>query len=206
LGYETFGALMTDIMPNHETFAVVPVFGNKPPSDAIVWGSIGEVMEYIGQTQARVEAEQRVTRAKEQLKADAKALANAQRLTVDAIPKITALGDALVAAKERQARKDAAARKAAAEAAEAKRVQEMLDKLPDPDAAPDDGELEIKGPSNTEHLKPQRRTESYGDLPEDVRKRSPSPHLGPDYETNISKIAHPQRPQEQPASISLHEV
>jgi hypothetical protein len=90
---------MTDIMPNHETFAIVPVFNGKPPSDAIVWGSISEVMEYIGQTQARVEAEQRLATAREQLKNDAKSLTHAQKLTADAIPKITAMADAFVSAR-----------------------------------------------------------------------------------------------------------
>jgi hypothetical protein len=206
----TIGALMADITLNHETFAIVPVFNGKPPSDAIVWGSISEVMEYIGQTQARVEAEQRIAQAKEQIQADAKALQHAQKLTADAIPRITAMADAFVAAKERQARKDAAARKAAAEAAEAKRVQDLLDALPDPDdpdaISPDDGDLQSpKRPTDKEHLA-EHRTESYGDLPEDIRKRAPSPHLGPDYEPNIRDLAHPQKPQEQPASISLHEV
>jgi hypothetical protein len=192
---------MTDIMPNHETFAIVPVFDNKPPSDAIVWGSISEVMEYIRGTQSRAEAEERIASAREQLKTDAKTLQKAQQITAQAIPRLTALGDALVAAHEKRIRKDAEAKRVAAEQAEARRVQEMLDRLPDPDR-PDDGELEIKHAPDKEHL--QEQPDSFGDLPEDIIKQSPSPHLGPDYETNISKLAHPQKPQEQPAAISLN--
>jgi hypothetical protein len=39
-------------MDNREMYAIVPVNG-KPPRDAIVWGSISEVMEYVGPTKAR---------------------------------------------------------------------------------------------------------------------------------------------------------
>ena len=53
---------MTDIPPDRQQYAIVPVNG-KPPSDAIVWGSISEVLEYVGQSQARAEAEQRLAQA-----------------------------------------------------------------------------------------------------------------------------------------------
>jgi hypothetical protein len=191
-------------MDNPEQFAIVP-FRGKPPSDAICYGSISEVMEYVGQTKARAEAERRIANAQEQLKADAEALQRAQKLTADAIPKITALGDALVAAREKQARRDAAAKKKAEEAAEAKRVQAMLDALPDidnPDAGSgDDGDLEINPPVDTEHLK----TESFGDLPEDIRRSTPAP-IGPDYQPNIRDLDHPPKPAMTPISISLNEV
>jgi hypothetical protein len=192
---------MTDIKPNHEVFAIVPVFDNRPPSDAIVWGSISEVMEYIGQTSARAEAEQRIASARDQLKTDAKVLAQAQHQTLDVATKLTAMGHAMAAAKEKQARKDAAAKKAAEEAAEAKRVQDLLDRLPDPDR-PDDGELEIKHRPNTEHLQPQDGI--TGSFPTRLEKEAPR---GGEYqETDISKLAHPQKPSQQPVAISLNEV
>jgi hypothetical protein len=197
---QIIGALMTDT----EQYAIVP-FRGKPPSDAICYGSISEVMEYVGQTQARIEAEQRIARARDQLKADAEALQRAQKLTADAIPRITALGDALVSAREKQARKDAAAKKKAEAEAEAKRVQSLLDSLPDPDdpdATGDDGDLQApQPPPDKEHLK----TESFGDLPEDIKRGTPAP-IGPDYQPNIRDLDHPPKPAMTPISISLNEV
>jgi hypothetical protein len=184
---------MTDITLNQEQWAIVPVFNGKPPSDAIVWGSISEVLEYVGQTQARVEQEQRIASAQEQLKSDAKTLERAQRLTADAGTRLTAIGDALVKAREQQHRRDAAAKKAAAEATEAKRVQDLLDKLPDPDAVPDDGELEIKHAPNKEHLQPQDGI--TGSFPTRLEKEAPR---GGEYqETDIKKLAYPQTPPQQ---------
>ena len=152
-------------MDNNEMFAIVPVNG-KPPSDAICYGRLPEIMEYVAQSQARAAVEQRIAEAKEQIQADAKTLQNAQHITARAATRITALGDALVAAHELKVRKDAAAKKAEAEAAEAKRVQEMLDRLPDPDAAPDDGDLQSpKRPTDKEHLNPTGEDGITGSFP-----------------------------------------
>jgi hypothetical protein len=193
---------MTD---TNQIFAIVPVNG-KPPADAICWGTLGECTEFVAQSAARAETENRIASARDQLKNDAKVLAQAQHKTLDVATKLTAMGDAMLAAHNLKARKDAEAKRVKAEQAEAKRVQDLLDSLPDPDnpnaASGDDGELEIKHAPNKDHL--QQQPDSFGDLPEDIRKQSPSPHLGPDYETNISKLAHPQKPQEQPAAISLN--
>jgi hypothetical protein len=197
---------MTDIMPNHETFAIVPVFDNKPPSDAIVWGSISEVMEYIAGTQSRAEAEERIASAQEQLKNDAKTLVQAQHKTLDVATKLTAMGHAMAAAKEKQARKDAAAKKAAEDRAEAERVERLLSRLPDPDnpnaASGDDGELEVKLRPSTEHLQPQDGI--TGSFPTRLEKEAPR---GGEYqETDIKKLAHPQTPPHQPVAISLNEA
>ena len=190
---------MTDITPNHETFAIVPYDG-KPPSDAIVYGSLPEVLEYIRGTTARAEAEERLASAKQQIKSDVKTLQHAQKLTVDAATRVTALGDAMVAAREKQAKRDAEAKRVAAEEAEAKRVQEMLDKLPDPDAPADDGELEIKHAPNKEHLQPQDGI--TGSFPTRLEKEAPR---GGEYmETDIKKLAYPQTPPQQPIAISLN--
>jgi hypothetical protein len=193
-------------MDNTETYAIVPVYNNKPPSDAIVWGSIGEVTEYIGQSVARAEAEKRLARKQEQLKTDAEALARAQKLTADAIPRITAMGDALVAAREKQHRRDAAAKKAEQEAVEARRVQEMLDRLPDPDdpdaGSGDDGDLQSPNtPPDKEHLK----TESFGDLPEDIKRGTPAP-IGPDYQPTLRDLDHQPKQAMTPIAISLNEA
>jgi hypothetical protein len=199
---------MTDIMPNHEQWAVVPVFNGKPPSDAIVWGSISEVMEYIGQTQARAEADERLASAQQQLKADARTLAQAQQITADTATKLTAMGSAMVAAKEKQARKDAEAKRVAAEQAEAKRVQDLLDKLPDPDnpnaASGDDGDLQSPHhPPDKEHHNPEADGIT-GSFPTRLEKEAPR---GGEYmETDIEKLAYPQKPQQQPVAISLNEV
>jgi hypothetical protein len=193
---------MTDIMPNHETFAIVPVFNNKPPSDAIVWGSISEVLEYVGQTQARVAVEQRIAEAKEQIQNDAKVLAQAQHKTLDVATKLTAMGDAMVKAHELKVREDAEAKRVAAEQAEARRIQEMLDRLPDIDAPSDDGDLEVKRRPSTEHLQPQDGI--TGSFPTRLEKEAPR---GGEYqETDIKKLAHPQTPPHQPVAISLNEV
>lgn len=198
-------------MDNTEKWALVPVQNNRPPSDAICWGSIGECTEFIAQSVARAEAEERITRAQEKLKSDAKTLERAQRLTVDASTRITALGDALVKAREKQARQDAAAKKAeaeAAEAAEAKRVQEMLDKLPDPDnpnaVSGDDGDLQSpKRPSDKERLNPEADGLT-GSFPTRLEKEAP--RGGPCQETDIKKLAYPQTPPQQPIAVSLNEV
>ena len=190
-------------MNNNEMFAIVPVNG-KPPSDAICWGNIGEVTEYIVQSVVRAEAEEQLALAQQQLKNDTKVLAQAQQITANAIPRITAMADAFVAAKERQARKDAAAKKAEAEAAEAKRVQEMLDRLPDPDAAPDDGDLQSpKHPSDKEHLNPTGEDGITGSFPTRLEKEAP--RGGPYQEPEIKDLDYPQKPPNQPVAISLNE-
>ena len=194
---------MTDVPLNHETFAIVPVFNGKPPSDAIMHGSLSEILEHVGQTQARVAVEQRIAEAKEQIQADAKTLQNAQHITARAATRITAIGDALVAAKEKQARRDAKAKKDAEEAAEAKRVQEMLDRLPDPDAVPDDGDLQSpKRPTDKEHLNPTGEDGITGSFPTRLEKEAP--RGGPYQEPDIKDLDHPQKPQQQPAAISLN--
>jgi hypothetical protein len=193
---------MTDIMPNHETWAIVPVFDGKPPSDAICWGSLPEVLEYVAETQSRAAVEQRIALAKEQIQADAKTLQKAQQITAQAIPRLTALGDALVAAHEKRIRKDAETKRVAAEQTEARRVQEMLDRLPDPDAPTDDGELEVKFAPSTEHLKPSDGIS--GSFPTRLEKSAPR---GGEYqETDIKKLAHPQTSPHQPVAISLNEA
>ena len=198
---------MTDIKPNHEVFAIVPVFDNRPPSDAIVYGSLPEVMEYIRGTQSRVQAEQRIAQAQEQLKNDAKVLAQAQHKTLDVATKLTAMGHAMVAAHEQKVRRDAAAKKAAEEAAEAKRVQDLLNSLPDPDR-PDDGDLQVKPAPSTEHLLPSDGIAGEdgvsGNFPTRLEKNAPR---GGEYqETDIKKLAHPQTPPHQPVAISLNEA
>ena len=193
---------MTDIQPNHETFAIVPVFNNKPPSDAIVWGSISEVMEYIGQSQARAEAEERIASAREQLKNDATVLAEAQLKTVDAATRVTALGAAMATAREKQAKRDAEAKRVAAEQAEQRRIQSMLDALPDPDKA-DDGDLEINKAVDKEHLNPEADGLT-GSFPTRLEKQAP--RGGPYQETDIKKLAYPQTPPQQPIAISLNEA
>ena len=189
-------------MTDDEKWAIVPVYEGKPPSDAIFWGNIGEVTEYIVQSTARAEAEERIASAREQLTNDAKALAQAQQITAKAIPRITAMADAFVSAHEQKARRDAAAKRAKAEADEQRRIQTMLDKLPDPDAPTDDGELEIKRAPETEHLQP---TDGItGSFP--TRLENEAPRGGEYLETDIKKLAYSQKPQQQPVAISLNEV
>ena len=60
-----------------------------------VAGRLPELMEYIRGTQARAEAEERTRLAQEQLKTDAKVLAQAQKQTVEAATRVTAVGDAM---------------------------------------------------------------------------------------------------------------
>jgi hypothetical protein len=188
-----------------QIYAIVPCNG-KPPSDAICWGTLGECTEFVAQSVARAETENRIAAARDQLKNDAKVLAQAQHVTLDVATKLTAMGHAMVAAREKQARKDAAAKKAAEEQAEAKRVQDLLDSLPDPDnpnaASGDDGELEIKHAPNTEHLKPSDGIS--GNFPTRLEKAAPR---GGEYqETDIKKLAHPPQTSTQPVAISLNEV
>ena len=113
------------------------------------------------------------------------------------------MADAFVAAKERQARKDAAAKKAEAEAAEAKRIQKcwivcQTPMLPTmtvtckvPSARPD-----------KEHLNPTGEDGITGSFPTRLEKEAP--RGGPYQETDIKDLDYPQKPQQQPAAISLN--
>jgi len=191
---------MTD---TNQIFAIVPVNG-KPPADAICWGTLGECTEFVAQSAARAETENRIASARDQLKNDAKVLAQAQHKTLDVATKLTAMGDAMLAAHNLKARKDAEAKRVKAEQAEAQRVQDLLDSLPDPDnpeaASGDDGELEVKTAPSTEHLQPQDGI--TGNFPTRLEKNAPR---GGEYqETDINKLAHPQRPPDQPVAISLN--
>jgi hypothetical protein len=102
-----------------------------------------------------------------------------------------------------EAKRDAKAKKDAEEAAEARRVEELLAAMPDPDAVPDDGDSQSpKRPSDKEHLKPVDGIS--GAFPTRLEKGAPR---GGEYqEPDIKDLDYPQEPPNQPVSISLNEV
>ena len=123
---------MTDPnLPNR--FAIIPVFPSTDTKEAIVIGDYKEVMEYIPQSVARDDAMRELENARlthEQIKHAQERTRAVQVLMLnEALDRLTTRQDSF-ATKQRERRREAKARR---DAAEAKRIQDALNKLPDPD-------------------------------------------------------------------------
>ena len=116
-----------------DRYAIVPIAPGPVPKEAIVVGNIDQVFEYIPQSVARVDAMKELEAAR--LTHDQIAHAQERTRAVQVLMLNEAL-DRLItrqdsfASKQRERRRDAKARR---DAAEAKRIQAALDALPDPD-------------------------------------------------------------------------
>jgi hypothetical protein len=184
---------------NDQQFAIVPVQGNKSPPEAIVVGPMSEVTKYISQSISRIEEEQRLAQA--QLDAAETELKQqeirecAAQILADGLEHLSNRLDgdeARKAERKEQQRRDE-------EAAEAAAIEEMLKGLPDPEspnAIGDDGDFEIKQPSETERYNPEARSESStGETPAELEKDVPPPP------GDFTLTAPPPSPYRDPTSI-----
>jgi len=116
-----------------DCFAIIPIAPGPAPAEAIVIGSMNQVMEYIPQSVAREEAEAELARARvtaDQIKRAQQATTKMQVAAfADAIDHLERRLDAKEAELEEQARRDAEE----TEREEAERIAAHLDALPDPD-------------------------------------------------------------------------
>jgi hypothetical protein len=116
-----------------DRYAIVPIAPGPVPKEAIVVGNIDQVFEYIPQSVARDDAMKELEAARfthEQI-AHAQERTRAVQVLMlnEALDRLTSRQDSF-ATKQRERRKEAKARR---DAAEAKRIQAALDALPDPD-------------------------------------------------------------------------
>ena len=121
---------MTD---TSDRFAIIPVTHGPAPDEAIVVGPMSEVMEYIPQSKARADATEELERARftaDQIASlQSKTRAVQASMLADSVNHLAARLNALVARCADEARERAKAE----EEAEAKRIQDELAALPDPD-------------------------------------------------------------------------
>jgi hypothetical protein len=186
-----------------DRFAIVPLPDGPAPANAIAVGPLSMAMEYLPQSHARDKRER-----------------EADSLTMRALKTVADVNlraDAVIE-REREVRAQADAAQAIMSDAvrrfvddviklghrfdefERRSIQAKLDALPNPDAAPDDGDLEVK-PAKTE-VETVLGDQNPGDLPNELETGAPSPpgiYFDPD----------PDRPRERPeprnpAAISLN--
>src|SRR5215472_2311790 len=116
-----------------DRYAIVPIAPGPVPKEAIVVGNIDQVFEYIPQSVARDDAMKELEAARfthEQIKYAQERTRAVQVLMLnEALDRLTTRQDSF-ATKQRERRREAKARR---DAAEAKRIQDALNKLPDPD-------------------------------------------------------------------------
>jgi hypothetical protein len=173
--------------PGPDRFAIVPVGPGPSPPGAVAVGNWEQVAEYIPQSIARQEAEQRFAIAKEDAEETAKVQAEtracAARMLVDGLEHISNRLDAFETRKAERAEQQ----RRDAEEAEAAAVEQMLAELPDPDA-PDaetvlkdaahqpTGDLHSVDPVDTENLDPEgeaRNEAITGLMPKELDRGAP---------------------------------
>jgi hypothetical protein len=116
-----------------DRYAIIPIPPGPAPAEAIVTGNIDQVFEYIPQSVARDDAMKELEAAR----LSHAQIAHAQERTRavqalmlnEALDRLTTRQDSF-ATKQRERRREAKARR---DAAEAQRIQAALDALPDPD-------------------------------------------------------------------------
>jgi hypothetical protein len=164
-------------MTNPDRFAIIRLPDGPPPTGAIAVGPLSTVMEYIPQSLAR---------EKRQREADNLTL-RSLKIAAD-----TALRADAVIEREHRPRAQADAAQAIMSDAinrfagdvaklgqrfdeiERQKIADALRDLPDPDAAPDDGDLEAPKPSKTE-AGIVLGDQNPGDLPEGLLAGAPPP-------------------------------
>ena len=192
-------------MDTTEQFSIVP--GARP--DAIITGPLDMLMEHVPQSTAIVAAEERLARVTQEADTKSASLAHVLKTVTDSlrhiadrVTRITGRVDIAVAQKAERARQDK-------EAAEARRVEELLAALPDPDdpdaallSEPDDGDLEApKHPASKEHYDPEHRADiPTGIVPEKLSKKTPPP-IGNYFEPDIKDLTNLQKPLQQSTAI-----
>ena len=161
-----------------DRFAIVPLARGPAPPEAIVIGSMNQVMEYIPQSRARDEAMAEFERARvtaDRIKRMQSATAKMQVAAfADVVAHLERRLDAKEAELEEQARRDAEE----AERKEAERIAAHLGALPDPDDPTTwerpraSGELTSIPASHPED-KEQLAASDQGDLPPELLEGAP---------------------------------
>lgn len=147
-------------MSTPEQFAIVPYSGTAP-DEAIIIGNLSQVTEYIPQSVAREEAEQRLAEAQaeaaEVSRQQDEIRAHAAQILTDGMARLSERLDAFVARRQELADQE----KRYAEAAEIARIEAMINTLPGPDT-PDilgdhapSGDLHSIAPVDREPLDPE---------------------------------------------------
>jgi hypothetical protein len=177
-----------------DRYAIVPIPDGAPPAEAIAIGGLDEIMQFLPQTVAYQELEQRALSLVDQLSRREQTFTDGVQVLTESVGKfMDACGRLVDGGEEREAeqiRLDEE-EKARAEAARVAAIAEELAPIVGPEgeqtlAAPDDGELEIKnkvdparfGPNEREDAEPVKPAlsyptvpTSYGNTPESYVKR-----------------------------------
>lgn len=183
-----------------DRYAIVPIAPGPVPKEAIVVGNIDQVFEYIPQSVARDDAMKELEAARfthEQI-AHAQERTRAVQVLMlnEALDRLTTRQDSF-GTRQRERRRQAKARR---DAAEAKRIQDALDALPDPDdphAFIPGGELHsLPGKEEAAPL----RAEDQGNLPNELLEGVPPGRATHPIDPDPDKGAvYPQ-----PISVSLN--
>jgi hypothetical protein len=158
-------------------FAIVPVPEGKPPSNAIMHGSMSAVMERIADSKARSEAEATIARAEQaaaeleqQQQREQQIIADGVRKFADGILELTHRVDQLEQERETRRALDAATEVT-------RELLELPEGALDPEAPGDDlhehvpgGELHDLPPKEEPALTPAA---DQGDLPEELVEKTP---------------------------------
>jgi hypothetical protein len=189
----------------NDRYAIIPIPPGPPPDNAImIGGPLSKIMENIPDTHARHDS----IRAHQAARIDTMATEQKQKATralqvaafCDSIDTLARRLDSLAA--RRKECRAAKARKDAEE--EARRVQEMLDALPDPDEDPN--EPAFYPPSGHLHAASLTNTgdDNEGDLPQHLLQATPPPP-GNYPVSNPVELSNLEKPKyQQPAAVSLN--
>jgi len=184
----------------HDRYAIIPIPPGPTPKEAIVVGNIDQVFEYIPQSVARDDAMKELEAARfthEQIAHVQERTRTVQVLMLnEALDRLTTRQDSF-GTRQRERRRQAKARR---DAAEAKRIQDALDALPDPDdphAFIPGGELHsLPGKEEAAPL----RAEDQGNLPNELLEGvPPGPATHPIDPDPDKGTVYPQ-----PISVSLN--
>jgi hypothetical protein len=205
-----------------QRFAIVPIPDGPPPPEAIVVGGLDEIMQFLPQTVAYQELEQRALGLVDQLDKRERALSDSARVLTESVGKFMDTCGRLVDGEEERAAEQVRLDEEEKARAEAAELRDWLDTHPEPGsrtAEPDDtgGELHSHGPVDRERYDPEAETDaggvplSYGALPESYIKRESSedleePGIGgaSNPEPDPADLDKPQPPKQvSPAAVSL---
>jgi hypothetical protein len=188
---------MTD---DYRRYAIIALPAGPAPADAIAVGGLDDMMSYLPQTVAR----ERREREADNLAMRSLKIAADVHLRADAViereRQVKAQADAAQAIMSDAIHRfagDVAKLGRRFDEIERQKIADALRDLPDPDAAPDDGDLEAPKPSKTE-AEIVLGDQNPGDLPEGLLAGAPTP-LG-----NYSAMGQelPQVPQIPDISLS----
>jgi hypothetical protein len=204
-------------------FVIIPCPDGAPvPPEAIIVGDLDEVMQFLPQTVAYQELEQRALGLVDQLDQRERAFNDGVRVLSQSVVKFMDSCGRLVDGEEEREAEQVRQDEEEKARAEAVKLRDWFDAHPEPGATPtaepDDGELEIhQAPDKERYGAPEVEEDaggvplSYGALPESYIKRESSEDLEPgiggasDPVPNIKDLGKPQDPRQvsQPISASF---